>query len=267
MAGSRLWQQSQKRAAKKMTISDRQQTDFSLCTDTTKFIKSCFIYPCDKHIHASHTGCHQQHEPVNNMPKVGWASSILPTKLESANSRSIGTPNCGWVPIRTDNNSLSGSCASTNKVLIREQGSDNHRGLRAPGQRGDCGDTTYTTEFCVSDFLGGEEGRRSETSDKPKGSQSLCEDRALQDGRSSPTPRPLAATGLDDKDGSEGCLSSDPYSSRSPTPPHLSMGGEDIYVPMSSLWSLSSTQSVYKTAEAIGGFPETDWLSPHNIPR
>ena len=159
----------------------RQHTD-CLYTNGTKFIKSCFTYSCDKHTNTSHTGSHQHYEPVNIMPKIGWASSTLPAKMGGANSRSMGTPNCGWLPTRTDNNSLPGPCAPSNKVFTREQGPDNHRGSRTTGQRGNLGDTTYTTELCVSNFPGGKKGWGSETCDKAKGSQSICEDRALQDG-------------------------------------------------------------------------------------
>ena len=56
-----LWQQSQERATKKIT---RQHTDcFYLCTNPTKFIKSCFTYSCDKHTNTTYTGSHQHHEP------------------------------------------------------------------------------------------------------------------------------------------------------------------------------------------------------------
>ena len=82
-----LWQQSQERAAKQMTSNDKQHKDCNLLC-TTKFIKSCFMYSCDKHTDTSHAGSYQHHEPVNRVPKIGWASSILPTKLGSANSRS-----------------------------------------------------------------------------------------------------------------------------------------------------------------------------------
>ena len=149
---ARLWQQSQERAAEKMT---RQHTDCcTLYTNTTKFIKSCSIYSGNKHTNTSYTGSHQHHEPVNNVQKTGWASSILPTKLGSANTRSMDTPNCGWIPTRVDNNSLPGSCAPPNKVLTREQGPNNHRGPRTIEQRGNLGDTTYTTEFFGSNLPG-----------------------------------------------------------------------------------------------------------------
>ena len=214
-----LWQQSQERATKKMT---RQHSDcYCLYSNTTKFIKSCFTYSCDKHTDTSHTGSHQHHEPVNIMPKIGWASSTLPSKLEIADSRSMGAPNCGWVPTKIDNNSLPATCAPSNMVLTRKQGSDNHQSPRTTGQRGNLGDTPYTTELRVSNFPSRKEGWGPETCDKSKGSQSICEDRVLQDGRPLSAPRPLTATGFDGKIGSEGCLPSDSHSSRPPKPSHL----------------------------------------------
>ena len=149
----------------------RQHTDcFSLYGNTTKFIKSFFSYSCNKYTNASHTGSYQHYEPVNRVPKIGWESGILPTKLESANSGSMGSPNCGWIPTRTDNNPLPGPHAPSNKVLAREQDPNNHRGLETPSQRGNFGDTTYTAKLCVSDLPGREKGWGPETSNKPKGS-------------------------------------------------------------------------------------------------
>ena len=55
-----------------------------------------------------------------NVQKTGWASSILSTRLGSANSRSMGTPNCGWIPTGIDSNSLPDPCATPNKVLNRK---------------------------------------------------------------------------------------------------------------------------------------------------
>ena len=188
------------------------------------------------------------------MPKIGWASSTLPNKLEGANLRSMGTPNCGWVPTRIDNNSLPATCAPSNAVFTREQGPDNHQSPRTTGQRGNPGDTTYTTELCVSDFPGGKEGWGPETRDKSKGSQSICEDRALQDGRPSPASRPLTTTGLDGKIGSEGSLPSDPHSSRQSKPSHLPMGREHLHVSMPTLWSISSTKGVHKLLKPVVGF-------------
>ena len=99
-----------------------------------------------------------KYEHVNKVPKVGWASSILPNKLGGANLGPMGTPNCGWVPIRTDFSCPQGPCVPPNKVLTREHGQYNHQGQGTSGQRSDCEDTTNTTEPCVSSFPRREKG-------------------------------------------------------------------------------------------------------------
>ena len=108
---------------------------FSLYANAAKFIKSHFTYSCHKHTETPHAGSHRYYEPVNRTPKVGWVSSILPSKLGGVNSGPVHISNCGWVPIRTDNSSLPGPCAPSNKVLTRDHGANNYRGLGTPGQK------------------------------------------------------------------------------------------------------------------------------------
>ena len=80
MAGA--GQQSQERVpTKEMT---RQHTDCSSIMYSAKFIKNCFLYSCSKHTGTLHTGSNQHNEPVNKLPKIGWASGVLPTKLGGA---------------------------------------------------------------------------------------------------------------------------------------------------------------------------------------
>ena len=134
-------------------------------------------------------------------------------------------------------------------------------------QRGSGGDTSLTKELCVPDLPGGKEGWGSETSDKLEGSQPICEGRTLQDGRSSLAPRPPTVTGLDGKDGFEGCLPSSAHPSRLSTPSHLPVGGENLQVSMPTFWPISSTQSVYKAVEASSGLPETEWVSSDHLSR
>ena len=263
MAGA--WQQSQERAPiKEMT---RQHTDCK-SVFSTKFIKNCFIYSCVKHTGMLHTGVNEHNEPVNCVPKIGWASSILPTKLGGANPRSMGTADCGWLPPRVDRGSSTEKSASPNKMFTRGQEPDNLRGSGALVQRGSGGDTSLTKELCVPDLPGGKEGWGSETSDKLEGSQPICEGRTLQDGRPSLAPRPPTVTGLDGKDGFEGCLPSSAHPSRLSTPSHLPMGGENLQVSMPTFWPISSTQSVYKAVEeASSGLPETEWVSSDHLSR
>ena len=102
----------------------------------------------------------------------------------------MGTPNHGWILTRTNNNPLPGPyvshqirCSPENKVQITTEVQE----LLDKGAI--LGDTTNTTELCVSNFFWYKNEWGSETSDKPKGSQSISEDRAFQDWRSSFTTR------------------------------------------------------------------------------
>ena len=132
----------------------RQHIDCScLYTNATKFIKSCFTYSCDKHTNTSHTGSHQHHEPVNVMPKIGWASSTLPTKLGGANPRSMGTQNCGWIPTPLTTTTYQAQVphqirsSPENKVQITTE-------VQELLYKGVIVKTTYTTELSVLNFSG-----------------------------------------------------------------------------------------------------------------
>jgi len=97
---------------------------------------------------------------------------------------------------------------------------------------------------------------------KPEVSQSLCENRALQDKRPPSSPRSTSATGLDGEAGLEGCLPSD---SNSPRPPDIAVGRQAIHVQMSSIWPVISTKGVHKVTEIYGGLSEANWVPPDNI--
>ena len=61
-------------------------------------------------------------------------------------------------------------------------------------------------------------------------------------------------------------ISSDLHLPKSSTLPHLLLGGEDLYVHMSTIWPIINTQSVHITTEVSGGTAKTEQLSPNNIP-
>ena len=82
---------------------------------------------------------------------------------------------------------------------------NSHRDSRALDQRSNSVDTNLANKLCVSN---GKEGWKLETSNKFEGSQSICEDRAFQNGGSLLAPRPPSTPGLDDKDGRERCIPS-----------------------------------------------------------
>ena len=141
------------------------------------------------------------------------------------------------------------------KVFTREQEPDNLRGSGALVQRGSGRDTALPRKLCIPDFPGGKEGRGPETSDKLKGSQPICEDRALQDGGSSLTFRPPTTTGLDGKDGLEGCVPPSAHPSRSSTSPHLPMGRENLQVSVPTFRPISCTLRVFtKLLKPVVGF-------------
>ena len=91
--------------------------------------------------------------------------------------------------------------ATSNTYHKGECNPSNSRGCRVTGQRSNSGDPSITRQLCVPDIPGGEEGWRSEASDKSEGPQPIREDGALQDGGPSPPSRPPPARGLDGQNG------------------------------------------------------------------
>ena len=108
----------------------------------------------------------------------------------------------------------------------KSYGSDLHGGVRAAAQRSHCGDTSNPRKFCLP-AVSSEEGWGPETSNKLEVPQSICENRAFQNGGAPSAPRPSTVSGLDDEDGPEEYLSTGPHSLRPSTPPFISMRGQD----------------------------------------
>ena len=235
---------------------------FSICK---QFIKSCYAYPGVKQTSTLFAGTHQHHEPANKLPAPSWTSGLLPFKLGSANTGQMGPSNRGWLPTGVNFHPPPSKDTSSNKVPTREHGSDHHRGEGTDKQRGNCRDTSYPTELCLSDFSGGEKGWGPEARSEPKVPESLCKNRALQDGGPSPAPRPVTSTGLDGEVGPEGCLPPGPNSPGPSTPPNLPMGGKKLHVQVPTIWPVLSAKSVYQTIEASGGFLEANRMSTDNI--
>ena len=248
-----------------MTINSGTCTTNSVMC--TKFIKCCYTYAGNKHTDITLTGTHKHNKPVNKLPKIGWASGLLPIKLANINPGPMGSPSSGWLPTGTNWNPLPAAYATSDKVLNRSTSANISRDCGAAYKRGNHRDTTNTTKLCVPDLPGREKGWGPETCDKSKGPQPLCEDGAFQNGGSSPAPRPITATRLDGENGSQGCVPPDPHPPRIPTSAHLPMGGQELYVPVSTIWPVVSTQSVHKADEASGGVLETNRLSTYNLSR
>ena len=126
-------------------------------------------------------------------------------------------------------------------------------------------DTSCLTEFCLPNFSGREKGWGPKACSEPEVPESVCENRALQDGGSPPAPRSASSTGLDDEVRPEGCLPSGPNSPKPSTPPNLPVGGKELHVQMPTIWPVLSTQSVHQITEASGGLLEANRLSSNNI--
>ena len=103
------------------------------------------------------------------------------------------------------------------------------RGDGIDKQRGNCRDTSHSTELYLSEFSGGEKGWGPEAHSEPKVPEPLCENRALQDGGSPPAPRPATSTGLDGEVEPEECLPPGTDSPRQSTLPNLTVKKE-LYV-------------------------------------
>ena len=246
-----------------MTINSQLCARFNTCCKS--FIKSCDQYSIAGFTSTSHTGSHKQHEPVNKRPKGGWASVTLPNKLGSADSRSMGPPNCGWLPTRLDKCTMPGPHATSNTNLNRECNLNSSRGRRVAIQRGNCRDSALSRQLCVPDISCGEEGWGSEAGNKSEGPQSVCETRALQDGGSSPPPRSSPARGLDGQNGSEGCIPPSPNPSRPSTISHFPLGREILQIHLPTIRPVICTEGIHKVNETSSRVSKAGWLSPNNI--
>ena len=135
------------------------------------------------------------------MPSIGWQNRVLPKKLGSTNTGPLGPSNSGWIPSGANNTLTPNQNPPHHKIPSRSYGSDLHRGIRAAAQSSHCGDTSNPREFCLPAVPGGEEGWGPETSNKLEEPQSICENRAFQNGGAPSAPRPSTVSGLDDEDG------------------------------------------------------------------
>ena len=161
------------------------------------------------------------------------------------------------VSARFISDTLANKANATNKVLCRgaNEDLDGDQGITVQGCNK--GDDPIPKKFCATNLFGGEEGRGAETSNKSEIPQFLCEDRTLQNGRAPHFAKPHPSEQLDDKNGSEGYISSDPNSPREPTLPSVSMGGQNLSISMSPIWSHLSTSGVFKNDEAHSRDPQT----------
>ena len=257
-------QQNCPKAASKEVTINWQSCRFNTCGKP--FIKCCAQYSVTGFTGTSYTGTHKRHEPVNELPKTGWAPLALPAQLGGVNPRSVGSPGRGWLPTRVDKYTIPVMQTSANSNHSRECHSSHGRSGRTAIEGGNNRDPADNRQLRVPDFSGRQEGRGPEASNKLEGPQPLCESRTFQDGGPSPPSRPPTTRGLDGQNGPEGCIPTGSHSPRPPTTPNIPLAAEVLQVHLPAIWSISCPEGIHKAAEASRGFPETGGLSPDNIP-
>ena len=104
------------------------------------------------------------------------------------------------------------------------------------------------------------------TGSQPQEPQLLHTNGALQDGGAPHPARPDPVSGLDDKDGSERCLSSDTSVSKALTPPPVSVECHNLPVQMPPIWPNISTSGVYQGVKTGGRDTETNGNLSNSIP-
>ena len=109
-------------------------------------------------------------------------------------------------------------------------------------------------------------GRGTEASDKPEEPQYLCASGSLQNGGSAHPSRPHPSSGLDDKNGLEGCLPSGTNPPGVPTSSPVSMERESVSIPMPSVRADISATGFLKGDETCSGDPKTYGHSADYLP-
>ena len=247
-----------------MTINSRLCKRFN--TFSKSFIKCCDPYSVTGFTNTSHTGCYKQHEPLNKLHKSGWSHSTLSPKLGNIDPRPVGSPNCGWLPIRPTKDTTPVSGTKSDKNHSGEFKPSYTRGNRTVIKRDNSGDPIDSTQLHLPDIPSEEEGWWAEASDKPERPLSVCEGETFQDGGSSPPSISPTIRGKDSEDGPKRCIPPSAHQSLPSTPPLIPEGGELLYVHMPTLRSLCSTKGIHQTTETSSGLPPAGGMLSDNIP-
>ena len=175
----------------------------------------------------------------------------------------MGLANNNGLPVGTDAGALSNKTKPCNTVFIRGKNTKYPRRYRNLSH---CRGTIDPGKLYFSNLPSGKEGRGTKTGSQPQEPQLLHSNGALQDGGAPHPARPDPVSGLDDKDGSEGCLSSDTSVSRTPTPPPVSVECHNLPVQMPPIWPNISTAGVYQGVKTGGRDTETNGNLSNSIP-
>ena len=237
-------------------------------TCCTKFIKVCKSYPCINTSFCTNTtptGVDKANGPSHYQQLPGGKGGSICSQLVSNNTRSMGLANNNGLPVGTDAGALSNKTKPCNTVFFRGKTQNFPGGTGTSGERSHCRGTIDPGKLCFSNLPSGKEGRGTKTSSQPQEPQLLHKNGTLQDGGAPHPARPDPVSGLDDKDGSEGCLSSDTSVPRTPTPPPVSVECHNLPVQMPPIRPNISTSGVYQGVKTGGRDTETNGNSSNSI--
>ena len=105
---------------------------------------------------------------------------------------------------------------------------------------------------------GPEERHKSETSQKPEGSEQLCSPRTFQNGECSHPQGLSQSRGLASESGSAGCILCNPNPPLTPPIPKVLFPGEMLSVPVPPIWTVIGSLGLYQDPEASPSSPMRD---------
>ena len=157
----------------------------------------------------------------------------------------------------------------TSHVLL-QQGETGHlrRGDQDAGERGHHSSSPEFTRgvLHVQLVFSTEERRGHETSNKPEGSQPICANRALQDGRTAPTQHHGQTGRLVHKGRSQGCILPHACPPKPSAIPEFPMGGENVPIYLPPIWISLSSEDIHKGDETSPCMPAAIGCMVHNVP-
>ena len=178
--------------------------------------------------------------------------------LEGDNKQPVGVKHSkglsGGLPVETPTESTT----SHSTILCGTESANCGGGEGTSGQRSHNRSPQPSGRVLLKYILSPKEGRRSETSDKPEGSEQFCSHRALQNGGNSHPQRPRQSGGLASESGFEGCLLCDPNPQDSPSVSQVLLSEQMLSVSVPSVWPVVGSLGLYQDPKASTSPPPGD---------
>ena len=160
----------------------------------------------------------------------------------------------GGLPVET----LTESTTSHSTILCGTESANCGGGEGTSGQRSHNRSPQPSGRVLFKYIPSPKEGRRSETGDKPEGSEQFCSHRALQNGGNSHPQRPRQSGGLASESGFEGRLLCDPNPQDAPSVSQVLLSEQMLSVSVPSIWPVISSVGLYQDPKASTSPPPGD---------